>query len=138
MSITLWPVDDTSAFCTSSSLAAAAFSAEGKRDAEKDRRNEIRTHYRTSTPLSTITLLCYVKNQRVNKLYIIYDHILGKGRSYTTVCDYDAHEKLLKIFLHVKINFPLCRENDILCQNKSKILFMLVNCQCIKSNKLFD
>lgn len=26
LSITLWPVDDTSAFCTSSSLAAAAFS----------------------------------------------------------------------------------------------------------------
>lgn len=28
LSITLWPVDDTSAFCTSSSLAAAAFSGD--------------------------------------------------------------------------------------------------------------
>lgn len=30
LSITLWPVDDTSAFCTSSSLAAAAFSGNVK------------------------------------------------------------------------------------------------------------
>lgn len=58
LSITLWPVDDTSAFCTSSSLAAAAFSTGGK--------TEI-----WSTSPSTIIWLFYVKSQRVNRMYTI-------------------------------------------------------------------
>lgn len=48
LSITLWPVDETSAFCTSSSFAAAAFSVH-KTEREKFRGRKTNTHTPTPT-----------------------------------------------------------------------------------------